>query len=184
MVSKENLQIVYLSVSLLSSGCVACNCYLVECCNIVGLMCLFDFWFVKKKEMMLHHVFVLLMVHYMNTHRDITNRDEIISTLLRTEISTIFLTLNNLLQDTSCALILKNVNKLSFVSTFVYYRVYNYSYRLILNPHIHDTFFVYSKNNFEYGEMYVAMYGLYIVNLYWTLLIVQRICFPAVGSNV
>ena len=88
---RENFQLIYLGISLFSTFCVTADCYLVECSNLVGLMCLVDFWFVKKKDMLFHHVCVLLMLHYMNAHPDITNRHQIISTILSTEISTIFL---------------------------------------------------------------------------------------------
>jgi hypothetical protein len=143
-------------------------------------MCLIDFYFVKKKDMLFHHILVLSMLHYMNNHDDIENRKEIVSVILRTEISTIFLTLNNLLENISNKEIkkiteIKNINKIVFVSTFLYYRIYNYSYYLILDKNIHKTFFIYSRNNFEYFEIYFGLYGLFILNLYWCCLIFKKI---------
>jgi len=39
--------------------------------------------------MLLHHILVLSMLHYMNYHSDIENRKEIVSVILSTETSTI-----------------------------------------------------------------------------------------------
>jgi hypothetical protein len=137
-------------------------------------MCLIDFYFVKKNDMILHHILVLGMLHYMNNHSHIENRIEIVSVILSTEISTIFLTTNNLL-DVVCNMnVLKNINKIVFLSTFVYYRIYNYSYYLILDKNIHNTFLIYSRNNFEYCEIYIGLYGLFILNLYWSCLILKK----------
>ncbi len=88
--------VMYLGVSLMSSLCVMTNCYLIECCNLVGLKCLLDLYVEKRKDMIFHHIMVLVMVHYVNQHRDIENINEMVSVMLSTEISTIFLILNNL----------------------------------------------------------------------------------------
>jgi hypothetical protein len=137
-------------------------------------MCFIDFYFIKKKDMLFHHILVLSMLHYMNNHCSIENRKEIVSVILRTEISTIFLTLNNLLENISSIVCVKKINKVAFVSTFLYYRIYNYSYYLILDKNIHNTFFIYSRNNFEYFEIYFGLYGLFILNLYWCFLIFKK----------
>ena len=179
-IKKVQLNCIYLGISLFSCFCIINNFYIITCSNIVGLMCLIDFYFVKKKDMLFHHILVLSMLHYMNNHDDIENRKEIVSVILRTEISTIFLTLNNLLENISNKEIkkiteIKNINKIVFVSTFLYYRIYNYSYYLILDKNIHKTFFIYSRNNFEYFEIYFGLYGLFILNLYWCCLIFKKI---------
>jgi hypothetical protein len=176
-IRKMQLQFMYLGISLFSCFCIMTNFYIITCSNIVGFICLIDFYFVKKKDMLLHHILVLSMLHYMNYHSDIENRKEIVSVILSTETSTIFLTLNNLLENTSSLFNVKKINKLAFVSSFVYYRIYNYSYYLILDKNIHNTFLIYSRNNFEYCEIYIGLYGLFILNLYWCCLIIKKIMF-------
>jgi hypothetical protein len=114
----------------------------------------------------------------MNNHSEVINRNEIISVILSTEISSIFLTLNNLLDNASGLVTVKNINKIVFVSTFVYYRIYNYSYYLIFDKNVHNTFTVYSKNNFEYCEIYVGVYGLFILNSYWSFVIFKKMLPP------
>jgi len=167
----KNLQFMYLGIALFSSFCSMTNFYVIPCSNIVGMMCLIDFYFVKKKDMILHHTIVLALTHYMNNH-DFETKKEIVCVVLNTEISTIFLTTHNLLNTTS-NIVLKNTNKLFFISTFLYYRIYNYSY-LLLDNNIHNALYNYSINNFEYCEIYGSLYGLYFLNLYWSYLIFKK----------
>jgi len=172
------IQKVYLSVSIFSSVCVFTNCYIIMCSNIVGVMCFIDLFLIKKKDMVIHHIFVLIMIHYMNSHSEIENREKIVSVILSTEISTIFLIINNLLNRNSIEnydkynkLIVTNVNRLLFITTFMYYRVYSYYVSLIANKEIHNTLFIYSKSKFQLFEIYLGIYGLFILNLYWTIFI-------------
>lgn len=163
-----------LGISLYSFFCVMTDFYVIPCSNIVGIMCFIHLFYVKKNDMLIHHISVLSMIHYMNTHDDIENRKEIISVILSVKTSTIFLALNYLLENSS-AVNLKKINSVAFVSTFIYYRIYNYSYYLILDKNIHNTLFIYSKNNFEYCEIYIGLYGLFSLNIYWLCLIFKKI---------
>jgi hypothetical protein len=182
--SKSNiyLQCIYLSISILSTLCVFNKFQLINCSNIVGLMCLIDFFYIKKRAMIIHHIFVLMMIDYMNTHPDIVIRENIISVILSTEVSTIFLINNSLLSNNyikqyflkiNCYLvtIIKNINSIFFIYTFLYYRIYNYYYYLILDKSTNIVFLKYSKNIYEFYEIYISIYGLFILNLYWSMLI-------------
>jgi hypothetical protein len=175
------IQTVYLSVSIFSILCVYTNCYIIICSNIVGAMCFIDLFLVKKRDMVIHHLFVLIMTHYMNTHSEIENREKIVSIILSTEMSTVFLIINNLLNrnninnienyDKYNKILVTTVNRLFFVTTFMYYRVYSYYVSLIANKEIHNTLFIYSKSKFQLFEIYLGIYGLFILNLYWTIFI-------------
>jgi hypothetical protein len=184
ILKKIPLQLMYLSISIVSCFCVITNFYVIPCSNIVGFMCLIDFYFVKRKDMMLHHFLVLCMLHYMNNHNDIENRSEIVSVILSTEISTIFLTTNNLLEFVDNMVIAKNINKLLFISSFVYYRIYNYTYYLVLDNNIHKIFYYYSKNNIEFCEIYGGVYGLFILNLYWCGIILKKTIFNIAYNKI
>lgn len=175
VIKNFQLQYLYLGISLFSCFCIINNFYIIYCSNFVGFICLIDFYYIKKKDMILHHILVLIMLHYMNNHSYVENKNEIVSIILKTEISTIFLTINNLLDTVDNMVILKNINKCIFIFTFIYYRIYNYSYYLILNKNIHNIFLFYSKNNFELYEIYTGIYGLFILNLYWTFLIFKKV---------
>jgi hypothetical protein len=182
--SKSNiyLQCIYLSISILSTLSVFNKFQLINCSNVVGLMCLIDFFYIKKRAMIVHHIFVLMMIQYMNTHHNILIRENIISVVLSTEISTIFLITNSLLSNNyisdfvlkiNCYLvtIIKNINSILFIYTFLYYRVYNYYYNLIIDKETNIVFLKYSKNIYEFYEIYISIYGLFILNLYWSVLI-------------
>jgi len=172
-VKNSYLQYVYLGVSLFSSFCVATNSNILTCTKLVGLMCLGDLYFVTKNDMRLHHVLVLCLAHYMNTHAQIANRDEIAVEVLRTEVSTIFLTLNNLLHSTHRA---KKMNQLAFVSTFIYYRIYNYSVYFVVDDTFRSATSNFSNNGFALCEIYGAVYGLFLLNIYWCSLILKHFC--------
>jgi hypothetical protein len=176
------LQCTYLSISILSTLCVFNKFQLINCSNIVGIMCLFDFFYIKKRDMIIHHILVLMMIDYMNTHSDILIRENIIRIVLSTEISTIFLITNSLLSNSYISedflkknsylvTIIKNINSILFIYTFLYYRVYNYYYNLIIDKETNISFFKYSKNIYEFYEIYISIYGLFILNLYWSTLI-------------
>jgi len=178
------LQFIYLTISIVSSFCVMKNFYVVPCSNVVGLICFIDIYFLKRNDMILHHFLVLSMLHYMNNHADIENRSEIVSVILSTEISTIFLTTNNLLEFAGNMVIAKNINKLLFVSSFFYYRIYNYTFYLILDNNIHKTFYCYSKNNFEFCEIYGGVFGLFFLNLYWFGIIFKKTLFNKTYNKI
>jgi hypothetical protein len=173
------IQSIYLFTSIFSSICVFTNSYIIVCSNIVGMMCFIDMFLIKKKDMLVHHLLVLIMIHYMNKHNEIENRDKIVSVILSTEISTIFLITNNLLNRNNSEnyykkcnkIIIINLNKILFIITFMYYRVYSYYVYLIFNKEIYNTFLIYSKNKLHLFEIFFGIYGLFILNLYWSLLI-------------
>ena len=175
--NKQNnkyLQCVYLSIALLSCYCVMTNSYIIHCSNFLGIFCVFDLYFIRRMDMFLHHILVLGMVDYMNKHNHIKTIIEITTILLSVEISTIFLTINNLLENVNNISIIKNVNKLMFISTFFYYRIYNYGYYLILNKNLYNISLTYSNNSFELFEFFYGIHTLFILNLYWLWLIFNR----------
>jgi len=173
IMSTKKLQLLYLFTSLVSTYCVMTNKHLVACTNAVGLICLGDLCVVQKKDMAFHHVVVLCLVHYMNTHRNNPYSNQVMYGIVSTEISTIFLTLNNLLDNKFTAT--KQMNKLAFISTFVYYRIYNYSYHLFLDADVRNSYFAYSETPFELCEVCGSICALFLVNVYWTLLIVDKV---------
>ena len=159
----------FLGVSIIASMCVMSNSYILECSNLVGMKCLIDLCFEKKKDMIFHHVLVVALVHYLNQHNNSEYLKEMNTLLLSTEFSTIFYMLNDLLQKS----VVKNVNKIAFVSTFYYYRIYKYSYFFLYN-NVNNTMIIHSRNNFEYYEIYFGVYGLFLLNLYWGTLILKK----------
>lgn len=170
----RQLQWMYLSISAGSTICIFNDYDVIKCSNIVGFMCLVDFYFVKKLDMIFHHVLVLMAIHYMNIHPEIENRKDIVTAILSVETSTVFLTLRNLV-STSNSSLLKNCINYLFISTFFYYRIYNYYCCLITDKNTHVQFNKYSKNTLSLYQIYTGVYGLFILNLYWSSLILNAL---------
>jgi hypothetical protein len=118
----------------------------------------------------------------MNTHRNIPmlERDFIITSVLSSEISTNFLIINNILNDfvweSNKVLenILKKSNKICFVSTFFYFRLYKYILKLLMNNEFYYVITTYSYNKYEMITIYGGVYGLFVLNLYWGKLILDK----------
>lgn len=171
-----------LFVSTISTICLLKNYNVFICSNGVAIYCLLDLCFLKRRDMILHHIFVLMMVFYMNIHRNIPilERDSIITTILSSEISTNFLIINNILNDFKwdSNIILENLlkksNKTCFISTFFYFRLYKYISKLILNKEFYFVINTYSYNNCANITIYCGIYGLFVLNIYWGKLILDK----------
>lgn len=166
------LECVYLGLSMYSGYCVMTNQYMVQCANLNGLICVSDFFFIKKKDILFHHVLVLLMLHYMNTHQEEWYREKMISVLLSTKISTIFLSIHTLFEIWKVQEMVKQVNQLLFVISFMYYRIYQYSY-LMLDKDVRHILWTRSSS-LEYVEINSCIYAMFLLNLYWASLIVSK----------
>jgi len=171
-----------LFVSTISTICLLKNYNVFLCSNGVAIYCIIDLCFLKRRDMILHHIFVLMMVFYMNIHRNIPilERDSIITTILSSEISTNFLIINNILNDFKwdSKIILENLlnksNKIFFISTFFYFRLYKYISKLILNKEFYFVINTYSYNNYANITIYCGIYGLFVLNIYWGKLILDK----------
>jgi len=155
---------VYLTVSLISGYCAMTNTHIILCSNMVGVLCAGELFFLKTKDAILHHILVLFIVHYINTH---TELEYIVREFLKTEISTIFLILRDVIGR-------HPVNDACFVTTFMYYRIYKYS-KMLLDDGMHETILTQSKSTYELCEIYISMYMFFALNLYWTRLIFAKL---------
>ena len=170
IISPKKLQVVYFSVALFSTCCVVSNTCLPLCAKVITGMCVADLYFVKKKDMIVHHLLVISMLHSMHNHSGNPNINQMTSAVLSSEISTVFLTLNNLIDNSR----IKPLVKLTFFLTFVYYRLYNYSYYLLLDREMRNSYLVYSANSYVHWEICISIYGLFLVNVYWSLVIMEK----------
>lgn len=169
---------VFLSVSVCSFLSAFYQYGVCECTNIIGIVCLLDLFIIQKPDMIFHHMLVLMMVQYVNNHYSIPYRDEMLSIFLRTEISTIFLEMNYILErvhKNKMVGICKTFNTICFIITFIYYRIYQYGYYFTMNPYIHPVLITFSKTHLEMAKVYFGIYGLFLLNLYWLFLIIAKI---------
>lgn len=140
--------------------------------KIIQWQCIFDM-LLCSPELALHHLFAIGILHpflttpgiEMHTHNEM-------STILSTELSTIFLVLRNIIPAKYKRL--GAINNAIFIATFVYTRLYIYSTQLIYSEHVHymlTTHLPPSKSML----LFTSIYGLYFLNIYWAAIILKTL---------
>ena len=178
------LQSMYLSVSVFSTYCIFTTSYLNLCNYNIALICCIDYFLhvynINKLnfDMILHHLFALMIIYFFYNHNylivdNIEIKNNLIKNILSTEISTNFLIINNFIKNTKNLIIVK-INQILFVSTFFYFRVYNYFIYIILSNDVKILIIKISKNNYYKYLLCIGMYGLFILNIYWFFIILKK----------
>lgn len=134
----------------------------------VGIYAAIDLCTCTTYEMRLHHLFVFFIILY---GQDVSLEDRFLMSypLLKTEISSVFLVLKYWIPETSW---IYPLNLAIFYVTFLKYRVYDYYVELLHNNLLFDFLEkTYPDHHFTPG--FVAIYGLYILNLYWAFVLTK-----------
>lgn len=128
--------------------------------GIVGTYMMVDLLSPKKPDMILHHCLTLLLL---GTTYQLDISDYIVETqtIINVEISTIFLSLHNILNDTIVPNYMITLNKVLFIVTFAKYRIWDYYWYLIRPNHLINP----------------AAYGLGLLNLYWFTLLCRKLVY-------
>jgi hypothetical protein len=181
------LQFIYFSVSFISSFCIFQNKNLDNCSYFVGIICIMDIilhlfeFYTIRISMLYHHIFSLCIILFLYNHiypvtYNIENKNILIKNVLLTEISTMFLILNNIIKNNKsiyCKIINK-INQIIFIITFVYSRIYNYFINIIINKEVNYFIINVTKSNIHLIYMYIGIYGLFTLNIYWFYLIIKK----------
>jgi len=179
IITELNLQIYYLLISSITTFFYIYNFNPTFLFYLIGSMCLFDLYYIKKSyDIILHHIFTLgLIFHVFNNplSDDININNSINYSFLSSEVSTNFLLINNILRIYNHKSIINVINNILFISTFTYYRLYLYTYSVILNKQTNYIFLYNSNNNYEVIKIFLSMYGFYFLNIYWFYLIISKI---------
>ena len=101
------------------------------------------------------------------------DKEHILKNILITEVSSIFLSANYLIPNKYT--VVTYLNYCAFISTFLYYRIYNYHSNIILSYRTNVLIINISKNVYHVMIMYIGIYGLFAVNLYWVPCILLHI---------
>ena len=127
---------------------------------LVGTYLMGDLFFVDEWDMQLHHSIVLF---FLTSTCTLSPRDYLLEThaIINLEISTVFLALNHLMQDSRPALIFK-ANQYIFLATFTKYRIWDYYWVFI------------HRESFPSSPAVVALNGLFALNMYWFYLICRK----------
>jgi hypothetical protein len=127
----------------------------------------------KQFDFFIHHIFTLLIGFYNYYYKiGYIENHIIIYTLLRTEISSIFLVLKYYIKKDS---IFYNINNLIFIILFFKFRVFDYYYYIIDSNS--SLYLLYEKNEISIRPiiLFIGFYGLYFLNLYWALVMIKII---------
>ena len=124
----------------------------------IGAYLTIDLFINKKFDIYMHHIIGLMLYSfiYSNNLSD-ESRNIIFRPFIAIEISSVFYNIECLYPKNNFVL-----NKILFLTTFFYYRIYRYYYDVLLNDKIYNTI---EENSSTY--MYFAIYNLYFLNFYW-----------------
>ena len=178
------LNCIYLFVSLFSTYCIITNTHLQFCNYTVGFFCGVDYFlfFIKCRkfrwDIFIHHLsafFIIAFFHFnqYSTNVDSIEKDAFIKNVLVIEVSSIFLSFHNLLENTKFNII-KKINQTLFVSTFVYFRIYNYPRYVIFSEKVHFLILTVSENDIDFYIAWIGLYGICILNFYWFFLLLKK----------
>jgi hypothetical protein len=127
---------------------------------LVGTYLVGDLFFVDEFDMLLHHSIILL---FLTSTCTLSPRDYLLEThaIINLEISTVFLALNHLMQESRPPFFYK-VNQYIFLATFTKYRIWDYYW-----------VFIY-RESFPSLLAVAALNGLFALNIYWFYLIYRK----------
>lgn len=127
-------------------------------------------------ELKLHHLFILCLILCEYYHDNPQDRLLFLYPLVKTEVSSIFYVLKNWLPENTKVY---NLNLLIFYVSFMKFRIYDMYVELL---HQNTTFdLVYKRYSpYVYGA-YVSVYGLYLLNLYWGM-ILNKMLYKSLSS--
>jgi len=153
-----------------------CNYIVMAFCTVDTILHLCNYK-ILKLDMILHHLFAIMIsfYSYANSYPITYNLDDkyfLMTNQLSCEISTIFLNLMKVFPKKSYLALL---NRLLFLVTFVYYRIYNYFVNIIISKNSHQFIIQIAKSNFHLFYMYTGVFGLFLLNIYWLNLILKKL---------
>jgi hypothetical protein len=144
---------------------------------LVLTYCFMDILFCRK-DLRIHHLLTIstILFSFMYGMR-IEDSINIYSTLISTELSTIFYIFDFWLVDYNGAniYIVKGINALIFATAFTKLRIHDFYYMLV-NPETHTTLARYTNNRLiPTLQIYISIIGLFALNVFWFSLICKKI---------
>lgn len=147
--------------------------------HIVSIYAFVDLFFKNKIDIIIHHLAVIqLYIGIQYFQISPLHYNLFLPTLLLSEVSTIFLNLNKLIDNKT----ILDVNNILFVLTFIYFRIINF-YRLIIDENMYILLMNYCENNFNYLLGFGGIYILYGLNIYWSLIIGKILLKPFIQTD-
>jgi hypothetical protein len=143
-----------------------------------------------KFDIIIHHSFTIILIHvsehciYNTDIYDIQFIENVTRTLITTEVSALFLTVNSLLKHINWSnTVLSHINRYLFIITFLYYRAYRLSYVLLFafkSPFVSNTPFLFNSDIQIYMKInaviaFFCFSGLFALNITWSYVLIERI---------
>ena len=122
----------------------------------------------RKPDYLFHHVLVLTCYGTFQYYKYYEYIDITMKPLLSFQVSSIFLSINELYKKNYYYNKYKIINLILFLSSFIYYRLYLYYY-IIVNPQLDVFLNTYNKC------LIVIPYCFFVLNTYWFTEIIQKI---------
>jgi hypothetical protein len=141
---------------------------------IMTAFAIIDMLFLVKKDLYVHHICILMFTFYRNYFhiRDYYGT-LMITELLKTEISTIFIVFDYWIPKKYA--LVKTVNGIVFVITFFKFRIYDMFYSIATNQELHTHMnAIIDGRIIGYIVCYGAFYTLYALNVYWFVIIMKK----------
>jgi len=174
----------HLFVSIVSSYTYFTQSFLYPCVYLIGFCCSLDMFLhitqIRKLrlDMFLHHICVLFIVAFFHRHLSLYVTEELkrdhlflLNQIISIEISTIFLILQQWKRTIRYVTYCNNV---FFITSFSYYRIYKYTFYVILHKPSYIFFVNISQSPVYFYGMYFSLYGLCFLHYYWFYLIVVK----------
>lgn len=169
-----------LSISILSVLYTSLNYKIIEMGQFLFFYFIVDLFLFKKRiDIIIHHLIAILTyykIYLLNLPKN--DFEQFCKIIILLEVSSIFLLTKKIIREHNiiCSNKIKSIINILFVSTFMYFRIYNYYYYLLSKNQILDIIINdYSLTNFNKCFFYSSFYGFYLLNLYWTTLIFKKI---------
>ena len=141
---------------------------------IITAFAIIDSFFLVKKDLLLHHICILMFVFYRNYFhvRDYYGT-LMITELIKTELSTIFIVLDYWIPKKYK--LLKTVNGITFIVSFFKFRLYDTFYSIGTNQDLYTNMNrIIDGSILGYTVCYGAFFILYALNLYWFVIIMKK----------
>lgn len=146
--------------------------------DLIFYYCTFDLFLTTTPSVIYHHILVILMYLFLYYNVDYSLNIGSISVVLLTEVSTIFLILNDYIESifNKKSLISKyitGINSICFLLTFTYTRIYSFLFNFIVNPEPYNYLNKIIDNKLYIQYFYCLIYLFFILNICWFCQIIR-----------
>jgi hypothetical protein len=122
----------------------------------------------RKPDYLFHHVLVLTCYGTFQYYKYYEFIDVTMKPLISFQVSSIFLSINEMYKKNYYYDKYKIINLILFLSSFIYFRLYSYYY-IIVSPKFYLFLNTYNKG------LIIIPYSFFLLNIYWIIGIIHKI---------